>query len=410
MTAVLSDPVLRGAADFGKYLNPEQTRLYLDGYGQPGTAGRLTVTQQIQQNRHTLTLSQVLARIGNTINANASVIQAKTGVYVGTAADFKEFTEARSLEEVNEAMAAEVVADMISPGDGQQQREQAVIHAAIQLGAVPTIGVRDAAAVLAAGITLWANAWGIVLDDWIAYYKAHPNAKPEDFINTYAVAGSGKDLLAALGGGIDKLARHPLKALRRIFVTEVGKAIRAVGRNILDAEANAPWLAAFFTKPLGFHLQAVALEQIGNVLVDGSISTFNEQAFTRATGETLSAAGRALLAASPFLPPPYNVAAAALGALSVACGGLITNTLDAKEQQRANDAKARAQSAALTQAANEQAEYDRKVAVAAGLEWTAAPLTYAGGVELATLFVRRPGDTTWTAVAAFVEGSGWNWF
>ncbi|CAG1018895.1 hypothetical protein BURC_03722 [Burkholderiaceae bacterium] len=112
----------------------------------------------------------------------------------------------------------------------------------------------------------------------------------------------------------------------------VGVTLQQLGRAVLKLEERAPWAGQFFFKPLGFHLQATALAQLGNAVRDGSINTFDEKAFTRAAASTFTAAGQALLTASPFLPAPWNVIAAAAGALSLAAGQTINHFVNKREQ------------------------------------------------------------------------------
>lgn len=341
MTTLATDPVIRTNDDALRYLTQTQ-RMKIKALGN----GPAILNSWLGKYGN-LKLSQLLGLIGDDFMHRAAKVAAVTGIQ-HTVADHPDIFEAKTLEDVNQVMAAELAAKMPIA---------AVRDTAIRLGANPAAPEQNLRAVCMVWFAEWANGHGLLLDDWIDYYQAHPDAKPSDLSGkaltgqvTQQVTGSGR----SESHGLKLLLRHPLKWLRRVFVTEPGKALMRLGQNILNADKNAPWLSQFFLKPLGFHAQATLLRETGRAMVDGSISAFDEGALIESTAGTLTAAGQALLVAAPLLPPPWNVAAAALGALSVAAGNMIHKFHSAPEQQRQAERDARAKSAALTGQAKQQ--------------------------------------------------------
>lgn len=181
------------------------------------------------------------------------------------------------------------------------------------------------------------------------------------------VSGAGGNFFKDLG-----------KALQKIFVTAPGRVIRDLGKEMLRGRKNIPWLGKFVLDPLGISAQAVFLEELGNAAVDGSISTFNEARFGKAAGQTFVAAGQALAVAAPFLPVPFNVAAAALAAASIALGKFTLEAIarqeaatklereEAKAEEKAEAAERQAQEAKRTaeEQAARDAEYTEKLLAA----------------------------------------------
>jgi hypothetical protein len=134
----------------------------------------------------------------------------------------------------------------------------------------------------------------------------------------------------------DKIQGAGIKAqdLARQVQTGVGVALQQIGRAVIKLEQKAPWFGTFISRPLGFHLQATALEQLGNAVRDGSITTFDEKILMRATADTLTAAGQAFLIAGA-VPSPYSALFIAIGTVSIAAGKFIDGAIDAAETRRA---------------------------------------------------------------------------
>jgi hypothetical protein len=140
---------------------------------------------------------------------------------------------------------------------------------------------------------------------------------------------SGKKRRSFLQSG-RKLLRHPGKWGRAVL-REGGKGIEATGRAVLKARDANPVLGKYFLDPLGFTAQATVVKNLGTILKTGRVSDFNLREVGYAAATTFSAAGTALVTAAPFLPAPWNVAAGALGALSIAAGKLLRGALDASK-------------------------------------------------------------------------------
>jgi hypothetical protein len=174
-----------------------------------------------------------------------------------------------------------------------------------------------------------------------------------------AAAFSGK-----VRNGWAKLASDPLEWARRVFLTEPGKALQAIGNTILKARNDMPWLGRFFLDPLLITGVAATLRELGDVMVAGTWAAWSPQTVAGAWGNSLVAGGAVLAAVAPFLPPPFNLVCAAVAAAMIAAGTVILNQLRREayigQQQDREQAARRAQAAA-------QAEADRLAAEAAAL-------------------------------------------
>lgn len=292
--------------------------------------------------------------------------------------------EARTLEELNTRLAGRWVAEMLEPGPESTRRRQLIRDLAAGLDAKPELADAQKGAVVAAWLALVASSRGIALDELIAASAAFGTPSEAQAVQiAQSLTGRGVELQASapsqqsltqsnaqtsaghplgrtnplgsgraaswtlipgelrgsgnffdkVGKGFNQLIRHPLKWVRRVFVTEVGKGIARIAQNILNAD-DVPFLGQYILRPMGFMLQAQVLKQLGAAMIDGSISTFDERAVAFETSATLAQTGQALLAASPMLPPPFNVAAAAVGGLSLAAGITLNNELTRSEREQ----------------------------------------------------------------------------
>lgn len=274
-------------------------------------------------------------------NSVLQFLQAVVGLGLGSPlvnpADLLKVT---TLEEVNLRMAAAYMQDM--PWSVVDARtgitHYPVLAYAKRMSLKPDASQKQARALAAASIAMQANSFGVVLDDWVQYHADNPSASPLDLSHKEtAVAGSGKSFFEQ----VKKFAQHPLKVLREVQ-RDAGGFIRETAQSILDTEKNIPWLSTFVLKPLGFHLQASLLKQIGLMVENESISAFDETEFIDDVATTLTAAGQVLIIAAPMLPPPYNVLAAALGALSIAAGNVIAH-VNSKDRVKQAQAQTQAQ-------------------------------------------------------------------
>jgi hypothetical protein len=250
----------------------------------------------------------------------------------------------RTLEDVNEVQVSEWVAKLQDSGkDG----ENAVRDFAIAAGAKSSASRKEVAGLMAAKLILEANALGVEFSAWVeamSRLKGEADAANMELSAWLQGPGASRldtalraarpELSGEVVGSGENFFKRVLKTLRKVFVTAPGRVIRDFGKQILKLRKNVPWLSQFVTRPLGIDLMATALEQLGNAMVDGSTRAFDAMALGKEVAGTLVAAGRALAAAGPFLPPPWNVAAVAVGALSMAAGSYLGKALQEAELKK----------------------------------------------------------------------------
>lgn len=360
---------------------------------------------ELREGRGNVTRDQVLALLGT-----------QAGLHLGLGGQVtRESLVPRTLAESNEIWASEALA-AIPAADAQK--------------IAPAFGVRqglsdhDTKGAIQAKLSLMATAFGVPVGELLSPDSQLARELAAGNVAGVVLAGSAGEsgnFFAKLGRGFSRLVRDPLGWARRVFVTEPGKGIRQLGRAILNARRDVPMLGKFFLDPFGFTAQAVLLEQVGEAMVDGSISTFDERKFGMAAGETFAAAGEALLVAAAFIPQPFGLAAAALGALSKAAGELIKNEI-ARAHQKTQEARAKQQQAQDAKAAErmrgaraqELAAFAPELAriavnkltpaLAAGFEPDGLTLSLAddNGTQRLVAWAHFPGRDKWDAIA--VEG------
>jgi hypothetical protein len=222
------------------------------------------------------------------------------------------------LEELNLQLASRYTAQMIAEPDTRER----LIELAEAAGAKPGISDRENAAVVAVLLTRAATGQGIALDRLFeAQERIGPGLRPD--IQSLQWVDADPPEAVAGAGSLRRLTRHPLKWAQRVFLTEPGKAIRQLGRNIMALDRSAPLVSRLLLRPAGVMLIGAQLEQVGAVLAEGRISAFDETAFMLEVGRTAQATGTAAAVAAPFTPPPFNVILAAGGALLMAGGSAI---------------------------------------------------------------------------------------
>ncbi|MDH5639659.1 MAG: hypothetical protein OEY28_00085 [Nitrospira sp.] len=323
----MTEIVLRNKDDVIQWLKPGQWKRYLD---------TLPRSARFQQDAAMLagTMALPLSVVERALNEESlrqqSALQAQ-GVYVAP-----QDSTARTFEEVNEINAAEIAA---------QWPLQSLREFVGGYGAKPELPEHDARAVATVVLYQLANAAGKLIN--VTWNGGEISAVT---FTDYAL-GAGK----SFGEQLRQFVRHPLKVLQRVFITEPAKALRVTGAEILRGRRNVPFLGKYFLDPLGFSAQAVLLEQIGIAGVEGSITAFDERKVARAAALTMRAAGDALLKAAPLLPPPWNVAAAAVGGLSIAAGRTLDAVYNKAENERQIEA-AKAQAAAMQAQQAQQAQ------------------------------------------------------
>lgn len=264
--------------------------------------------------------------------------------------------------------------------------EANLIYAANLAAECPLRMVRDAAPELGVRADIAENdmraavavRWGEIAT---AHGKTLPELEAEQAAKPQGTGSIASRFFKDVGDWIDG-----------VIVKNLGRVLLATGREILRLRNNQTWLGKFFFDPLGITAQAVLLEELGKAALDGSISTFNEARFGDAAGMTFVAAGQALAVAAPFLPVPFNVAAAALAAASIALGTTIQLAIANERNQR--------EAAEAEEAARErQREAAERAALAAmEAEELAARAEQAGGLVLSA---ESPRKLSGGAVAAF---------
>lgn len=272
---------------------------------------------KLKSGRAALRLSTILAEIDRGIDALAN----KT-LRDRARALFNRYTRP-TLAEVNADEAAIwAVGTMQSGREGRDAMRQM----AAQLGAKPDATDNDKAVVVAVAAAQQATGAGVEFDRMVeAYRELGDGAAPQQVLQlarqkmTTNVQGSGS-ILSEFIEDVGDFAGN--------VVREVGKGVRRFAKNILNADETVPWLSQFVLRPLGFMAQAKLIEQVGEMMVAGRADAFDGDAVVDEIGATMSSAGQVLVVASPFIPQPWGVAAAAVGALMVAGGQLIRQTVD----------------------------------------------------------------------------------
>lgn len=244
-----------------------------------------------------------------------------------------EETHPRSLAEANHVYAAELMSD--APLD-------LVRRLAADTGVVqnqPELQMRAGVAIVLAAVATKADQ---LIPQAIEQERARAGAAGSSFFEKF-------------NDGLKKLVTHPGDWLQRVFVTEPGKAIQWAGRQLLS-DAIPNW-ARWIIDPLGLAKQfGTFLREIGAAMVEGSISAFEEQEFMKANARHWQQVGLALATAAPFLPPPWNVVAAAAAAVFTAAGTAILRMYaqaDLHRQQEAQAAALAAQAAVASQKASQ---------------------------------------------------------
>jgi hypothetical protein len=179
----------------------------------------------------------------------------------------------------------------------------------------------------------------------------------------------GFDAVPLQGSGRKRKKVNPFRAVQN----EVGRGLRRAGKEVKRWE-KAPVVGKYVLGPLGAAVIGETLVQVGNVFEGGSIRDFDNRAWVLALGHTLSSAGQALIAASPFLPAPWNAIALAAGTASLLVGKVIQGY-----------AKAQAARADARRASFDQTPEEAEALTLTGQDAGAAPV-------LATVGTPDPGD------------------
>jgi len=114
--------------------------------------------------------------------------------------------------------------------------------------------------------------------------------------------------------GWNKLWQNPGEWAMRVFLTEPGKAVEWVGKQLTSLSKNA-W-TQWLVDPLGIlNALGVFFEEIGVSMQDHSFANFDVERVTIAFAQSWQKIGMALSIAATYLPPPWDLASLAMGAL-----------------------------------------------------------------------------------------------
>lgn len=165
----------------------------------------------------------------------------------------------------------------------------------------------------------------------------------EEAAVTYGAGGFFQDLW----NGIKRIAGHVVKWFNAIG-REIGRFLQVLGREV-KRWARIPIIGDLFIVATGIEFVfGTVLPNVGKMLQTGKSSAFVMEEIGFGIARLLDRAGRALAMVTPFLPPPFNLAAAAIAAVSIVAGGLISNLMTLEERREAHD----------TYYADRQKEYD----------------------------------------------------
>lgn len=166
------------------------------------------------------------------------------------------------------------------------------------------------------------------------------------------VTGAG-GFFSDLARGFKRLVGHVADFFRSVGKA-VGRFLQAVGR-VVRRIARIPIIGDFFIVATGIELVfGEVLPLIGKLLVTGKVTPSDWESVGFGFSRLLDRAGRALAIVAPFLPPPFNMAAGALAAISIAAGMGIAAVLNAP--------KIKGQTAAYNKAQDEKFKAEVKAA------------------------------------------------
>lgn len=338
---------VRGYGDLFRGLTGDQQKMFwaaLDGHvlTLPGRAAFVAdVRARLKAGAYTETRESMLrfTRFA-AINGGASaVVKTQVAKYRINLQPLP-LAQVATLGQLNLQLVARALDEVIQPGETQAQQVKFVRDYAVSVGGNPAASIEQLAAVATAWISNLFTSQGLAFDEAVTVQEQLGAAAPEAtrVAASRSMVGSAVTLAGAagsagVGDSFSRLVRHPLKWVRNV-ISEAGKGIQQFAQNILDADKHAPWLSTFLTKPLGFHLVAQVINQIGAVLTEGAVSAFDETQVARDAAMTLVASGQACLAAAPWTPLPYNVMLAAIGAASIAVGKVLDAEIDRTAEAR----------------------------------------------------------------------------
>lgn len=339
--------ILRTAADWGAWVPVDVSRQFWPRAEKDKGKSWVLARQNMLRNNNADIETAYVFRLVPLQQTQGGVAQVQPGGQVTQAGAQYETAMPNSLEQANRWYAANLAAECPF---------EMIQRAAPDLGVRPDIGEQDMRAAVAYRWAEQATAIGKSLPEIEREYKARKGITgPDGVFYAAPQAASGA------GSVLSEFFKDAGEWFRGVIIKNIARALITIGEQIVRWRNNSGFIGRFFFDALGFTAQGVLLAELGHAALDGDISTFDEQRFGMAAGGTFLAAGQVLVMIAPFLPVPFNLAAAALGALSIALGGFIQNSI-AMEQQRRADEKAIAELERRQREAERQARLAREQA------------------------------------------------
>lgn len=165
----------------------------------------------------------------------------------------------------------------------------------------------------------------------VAAAKMNPGLWSQLAKNYRGRVGGENSLTVPLAGAGRKKKKKagPFRAIQN----EIGRGLNKAGTEV-KRWTKAPVVGQYIVGPMGFEAIGETLAQTGKILKGGSIRDWDDRAFVLALGHSMSSTGQALIAASPFLPAPWNAAALAAGTASLMIGKAMVSHVNAQEQKQ----------------------------------------------------------------------------
>lgn len=369
--------ILRTARDWGAWIPVDVSRQFWPRAEKDRGKSWVISQQSALRNNNANIETAYVFRLVTVVQTQSGVAQIQPGGQVVQAGATYETAVPKSLEEANRWYAANLAAEC--PLD-------MVRRAAPDLGVRVDIDEQDMRAAVAFRWAEQATALG----------KSLPEIEKE-FAETGGIIGPDgvrySPPQGAAGvrgaGSIGRFFKDVGDWFRGVIIKNIARALISVGEQLVKWRNNSGFVGRFFFDALGITAQGVLLAELGHAALDGNISTFNEQRFGMAAGATFLAAGQVLVMIAPFLPVPFNLAAAALGALSIALGGFIQHSIAQEMRQREEERqiaeleKRQRQAAEQAELARLQAEEELAALeqAARDAEQAARDAELAGGVQ-----------------------------
>ncbi len=164
--------------------------------------------------------------------------------------------------------------------------------------------------------------------------KGLPSHKSLREIEEAAIAFGAGGFFEDVWNALKRFAGHVVKWFNAIG-REVGRFLQVLGREVMRW-GRIPIIGDLFIIATGMEFVfGIVLPNIGKMLQTGKSSAFVMAEVGFGIARLLDRAGRALAMVTPFLPPPFQLAAAAIAAVSIIAGGLIQNLMTLEDRTEA---------------------------------------------------------------------------